>query len=251
MRVLLLLCLLLPGLLLTGCRKKSSKEFYKLEADQSILVAREGDEAYLTPEMDAVLAGLQAIPDDALEKEKATNLAAKLTAEQARVKAEKAALAAPPRPPPSDPFAGRTTEPTPVEPAPPGPEDLGDAGEPVDAGEPTQPWSGMEEKDFVQRFGSCFSAAPKATLPDGREATAYVLSANPKCQKQFGLPDTTVRYLFTERGLWGKATETVQVRDAGVFQLPVPPQPPPPPAPPPIITTPGQPQPEGYDKVGP
>jgi hypothetical protein len=70
-----------------------------------------------------------------------------------------------------------------------------------------------------------------------------------KCQKQFGMPDTEVRYLFTERGLWGKATETIQTRDAGLIVLPVPPQPPPPAPPPPIITVPGQPQPEGYDKV--
>jgi hypothetical protein len=249
MRVSLLLCVLLSTLVLTGCRKKTSKEFYKLESEQSILVSRDGDDAYLSAEMDAVLAGLQAIPEDALEKDKANNLVAKLNAERDRVKAEKAALAKP-TPPPEDPFAGRT--PTPTETPTPAPEETAPAEEVSDAGEPevTQPVSGMDEKVFVQKFGSCFSAAPEATLPDGRKAHAYELNAkDAKCQKQFGQPDTTVRYLFTDRGLWGKATETLQVRDAGLIVLPVPPQPPPPAPAPPIITTPGAPQPEGYEKV--
>jgi hypothetical protein len=250
MRV-LLLCLLLPALMLTGCRKKSSKEFHKLEADQSILVAREGDDAYVSPEMDAIIAGLQAIPGDALEKERAAALVATLSAEKARVQAEKAAAAAP-KPPPEDPFAGRTPEPTPSNPEPTPPPEEAAPAEAADAGEPAEPWSGMDEKRFVAKFGSCFSAAPEATLPDGQKASAYVLnSKDAKCQKQFGLPDTVVRYLFTARGLWGKATETVQTRDAGVITLPVPPQPPPTAPPPPIITTPGAPQPEGYDKISP
>lgn len=249
MRVSLLLCVLLSALLSTGCRKKTSKEFYKLESDQSVLIARDGDDAYLSAEMDAVLAGLQAIPEDALEKEKANTLIAKLNAERDRVKREKAAAEAP-KPPPEDPFAGRTTETPPSNPEPTAPEEATAEGSDAGSAEITQPFSGMEEKLFVQKFGSCFSPAPQATLPDGRKASAYVLNAkDAKCQKQFGMADTEVRYLFTDRGLWGKATETIQTRDAGLIVLPVPPQPPPPAPAPPIITVPGQPQPEGYDKV--
>lgn len=241
MRVLLLLCVSM--VLLTGCRKKSSPEFFKLEADQSILVSRDGDEAWVSAEMNTILAGLQAIPEDALEKPRATALVQKITAEQARVESERVKI--PPKAAPQpNPFAATPTEPTP--PPPEEPEETPPAADQPDAGEPTQPWSGMEEKVFVARFGRCFAAPTKATLPDGRSATSYALNASPDCQKQHGVPSAVISFLFTDKGLWGKATETTQIRDAGTILLPPPPAPPVPPAPPPIITTPGAPLPEGY-----
>ena len=243
MRVLLLLCLLVAPLL-SGC-KKSSPEFYKLESNQATLVAREGDDAWGSPEMDAIAAGLSAVPDDALEKPRAQALAAKIAAEKARVEAERVPavkVAAP------DPFAGRFPPPQAVEATPPPPEEPAEAAAPSDGGEgPTQPWPGMDEKSFVARFGACFGAGPAAALPDGKPASAYVLSGKPDCQKQFGVPNGVVSYLFTEKGLWGKATETTQVRDAGTILLPQPPAPPVPAPPPPILTTPGAPLPEGYE----
>jgi hypothetical protein len=242
MRVLLLLCVS-TALLMSGCRKKSNPEFYKLEADQSILVARDGDDAWVSPEMDVVLRGLQAIPEDSVEGPRAAALAAKVATEQARVKAEQA-----PKPaaaPPPDPFAGRVAEPAPA-PAPPA--EGGATGE-VDAGEITLPFPGMDEKAFVARFGSCFSAGKPVPLPDGKVASSYVIGSSAACQKQFGSATGVAMYLFTEKGLWGKATETTQIIDAGMITLPAPPAPPQPAPPPPILTTPGAPQPEGYEKA--
>ena len=191
--------------------------------------------------MDAVLNGLQAIPEDAIEKPRAQALATKIIAEQTRLEAEQAK---PPPPAPVDPFAGRlpSAQPPP-EKSPENPETAEvDAGELAD-----QPWPGMQEQAFVTRFGGCFSPGPKAALPDGRAASAYVLSASPACQKQFGAAGAGVSYLFTDKGLWGKATETVVIRDAGTVLLPGNPAPPPAPAKPPIITIPGAPLPEGYE----
>ncbi len=238
MRTPVVLLLLVPALMLTGCRKKSSPEFFKLESEHSILVARDGDDAWLSPQMDSVLSGLQAIPEDAVEKPRAQALATKILAEQARLKAEQV------KPPPSapvDPFAGRVLS------APPPPEQTPETAEEVDAGElADQPWPGMQEQVFVTRFGACFSPGPKAVLPDGRAASAFVLSASPACQKQFGAAGAGVSYLFTDKGLWGKATETVVIPDAGPVLVPAKPAPPPEPAKPPIITIPGAPLPEGY-----
>lgn len=249
MRVLLLLCAL-EALLLSGCRKKTSPEFYQLESQHSVLVSREGDDAYGSDEMAAVISGLQAIPEDAVEKPRAAELATRLLALQARVKAERE-LAAKPRPAPVDPFAGREPSPppapTPVEPEPEPQADQPDAGPPP----VVQPWPGMDEKVFVERYGKCFAAGAKATLPDGQPATSYALNPSAACQKQFGGTDSRVSYLFTPKGLWGKATETTSVVDAGTVLIPGPPQPPPPPRGPDIITTPGAPLPEGYEKATP
>ncbi|MDP2275130.1 MAG: hypothetical protein Q8K32_30580 [Archangium sp.] len=236
--VVLLLCLV-AALSLTACRKKSSPEFFKLESQQSILVSRDGDEAWSSPEMDAVLNGLQAIPEDAMEKPRAQALAARIVAEQTRLKAEQNR---PPPPAPVNPFADRV--PMAERPAPVPDPETPEALEGVDAGEgPDQPWPGMAESLFVTRFGSCFAPGPKAVLPDARPASAYVLAASPACQKQFG--PGKISFLFTDKGLWGKATETLEIRDAGIIVLPAPPAPPPPPLPT-IITVPGAPLPEGY-----
>lgn len=246
MRVLLLLCVL-EALALSGCRKKTSPEFYKLDSQQSVLLSRDGDDAYLSAEMASVIAGLQAIPEDAVEKDKATALATKLSAEQTRVTAERA-LAAAPKPEPVNPFAGR--EPSTAAESPPAlAEVVPDAEE--DAGPPpvVQPWPGMAEKVFGERYGACFTAGAKAaSLPDGEPATSYVLNPGADCQKKYGAPDSRISYLFTPKGLWGKSSETTSVMDAGTLLIP--PAPPPPPAPPgpPIITTPGAPLPEGYEK---
>ena len=89
---LVLLCVL--ATLVSGCRKKSSPEFYELESAQAILIAHEGDDALATPEMADVIARLEAIPASAIEKPRAVALASKLTADKARVTAEQARAAA-------------------------------------------------------------------------------------------------------------------------------------------------------------
>lgn len=244
MRVHLVLWLV-PTLLLSAC-KKSSPEFYKLESQQSLLVAREGDDAWVNPEMDAIVQSLQAIPENAIEQPRAAALIAKVAAEQARVRAERAK---PPPPPPVDPFADRYPAPSPERVAPPqAPTESAEDPSAQDAGStPTQPWPGVDEKTFVAVFGNCFSAGPKATLPDGKPASSYVLATSPDCQKQHGgAKGAVTSYLFTEKGLWGRATQTTEVRDAGTIVIPGPPAPPAPPEPAPIMLMPGAPVPEGY-----
>ena len=248
MRVLLFLCVL-EALVLSGCRKKTSPEFYKLDSQQSVLLSSDGDDAYLSAEMASIISGLQAIPDDAVEKDKATALATRLAAEQTRVKAERAVAAAP-KPEPVNPFANRESSLT-AESPPAAAEVVPDAEE--DAGPPpvVQPWPGMDEKTFLERYGKCFTAGDKTSLPDGKPATAYLLNGSAECQKQYGAPGTRFSYLFTAKGLWGKASETTSVVDAGTLLVPGPPAAPAPLPGPPIITTPGAPLPDGYEKVSP
>ena len=237
MRFFLSLCVV--ALLLPGCRKKSSPEFYKLEGAQEVLIAQQGDDAYVAPEMASIIAALSAVPDDALEKPRAQQLVAKLVAGTARVKAERVE---PPKLPAVDPFAGRLTPyQAPVE-APPAPEV-------IDAGEP-EPWAGMDEATFAKRYGSCFSKGPKTEVGRGVPATSQVLAPSAECQKRLGTPGGTTSYLFVDGGVWGKVVETYAVLDAGPRAQP---PPPPPPAPPrdagePILTIPGAPLPEGYQK---
>lgn len=240
MRSALLLCLLAG--LLSGCPKKSSPEFYKLEADQSILVARDGDDAWVSPEMTGIVAGLTAIPDNAIEKPRAQALVAKIAAERARVTAERVE---PPKGPQVDPFAGRlspsgtTTE---VEAVSPPPETTeGDAG-----AEPLAPWARMEEKRFVALFGKCFASGPAAVTSDGGAATTQVLATSADCQKRFGAPNGVTSFLFTDKGLSEKIVETTVVIDAGTVTTPGR-QPPTPDAGPPVLLIPGAPMPEGVD----
>lgn len=238
------LCLLIS---FAGCRKKTSPEFFKLESAQSVLISRDGDDAYVSPEMDAIIEGLSAIPENAREKERAVELVQRLSSEKARVVAERAPK--PPPPPRPDPFAGRNLNPTPVEPPPVVEE------EPVDAGPPSEPWTGMDEATFKKLFGQCFSPGPKTELPNGTPATTQVLVSKPECQKSLGARGATTSYLFVDGGVWGKVTETFVKLDAGQPPAPPPPPPPPPPAPrdagEPTIRLPGAPAPDGTAPAAP
>jgi hypothetical protein len=228
------------ALLGAGCSKKSSKEFHRLSADQEILVTRDGDDAWASPEMDTIAAGLAAIPENTLEKERANALVAKIAAEKARVLAEREANKPPPRPvvaPPEfpRPETPEANTPPPTE-APT--EDAVDAG-PVVA----QPEIGMSEADFTRLFGSCFSKGPANKLSNGTDAASVqVLSTSADCQKRFGtgMPNGETLFLFGPKGLAEKATLVMQVIDGGQQVIPGR-QPPAPDPGPPVITTPGMP----------
>ena len=159
MRASLLLCVL-TFLLVSGCKKKSSPEFYRLESDQSVLVSRDGDDAWVSPEMAAIVTGLEGLAENVAEKPRALDLIAKINAEKARVLAERSQ--APTPPPTVDPFAGRQFgEPPPEsEPLPDAPTDLVDAGLAA-----VEPWNGMPEPLFVTRYGTCFTMRPKSLSP--------------------------------------------------------------------------------------
>ncbi|MDP1825949.1 MAG: hypothetical protein Q8L48_21980 [Archangium sp.] len=232
-----LLCLLMG---LSGCRKKTSAEFYNLESRQSILIAREGDDAFDSDEMKAVLVGLDAVPEDTIEKPRAAALASKLRAEQARVARERAPK--PKDPPPADPFAGRfpPTDSAPAPEAVPGVVS-------TDAGS-LELVAGMEEKTFVALFGKCFSPGPPGRISDGGVATTQVVGPSADCVKRFGAPGSVTSYLFTRSGYWGKSeSRVVVVVDAGVAPGPA--------VEPterqPVRLMPGAPVPEGYETTSP
>jgi hypothetical protein len=87
------LCLLaLSG---AACRKKTFHPFYELQGQQDRLITANGDDAYLSPELEQIITALGNVPDETVEKERAVALVTHLKAEQARVRAARA-----PKPPP-------------------------------------------------------------------------------------------------------------------------------------------------------
>lgn len=192
-------------ILAAGCRKKPS-EFARLEAEYSALVTKDGDDAFESPQMDAILKGLQAVPADAADKPNAQTLAQVIISEQHRVATmrhveEPPAAEAPPR---------RAGDPEPVDEA----EALAAGTDVVEDAGPPQPKGGMDEKAFLSLFGSCFAPGPPVKLEGGLIASSQVLSANADCQKRFGAPGAVTSYLFADGGLWGKSTDT-RPADAG------------------------------------
>lgn len=233
-----LVCLLLAT---SGCRRKSAPEFYQLEKTYSVLVAREGDDAYATAEMAAVVEGLKALPQDALERPRADSLLASILKESARV-AELHAPATKPSSLPTAPAPEPMAQPTP-QPAPAEEKKEVDAGAPAD-----EPKAGMSEALFLERFGSCFSAGPPLELPKEGAASAHIVKDNPECQKRFGAAGVVTSYVFVKGSLWGKGTDStattssvVSAPDAAVRAPPKPVD-----AGPPVFVIPGAPMPEGY-----
>lgn len=231
MRAALITCLLL-SLTLSGCKKKSSAEFYRLESEHSVLLTREGDEAYASDEMDVVLAGLRAIPEDTLEKPRADALVATITTEQARVKAARPTAAVNAPDDVNARFeaikAARVVETIQANEADAGAQDAG----------PVEPTKGMSEADFLKAFGVCFTRGEPFALADGGTATTQLVRDDAKCQAQHGTPGATTRWLFVSGGLFAKLVETSSAKsststtviDAGTPKPPPAPQPEPEPA---------------------
>lgn len=224
-----LLVFVLLAVVSSSCRKKTYAAYYQLDGQQSVLVARDGDAAYESPEMEQIIAGLNAVPDDAREKEQAIALVTKLNAERARVKAARDAIV-------NTTTTGTSPAPTPSPAFPPGETQLppptnNDApAADADAGVvyPEKPVGGMSEADFVAAFGKCFGKGADSTTQDGQKATAQVLKSDSACVAKFapGTTNAEVVYLFVKDRLWGsRSTET---RDAGSTTTRDPPTPPPP-----------------------
>lgn len=252
MRLSALLTCALAVLVVTGCAKKSSKEFHRLSSEQEVLVLREGDDAWVSAEMAAIQSGLEQVPENTLEHDRAVALVEKIKGERARVEREKAEAAAPtpaaqPTPPQlptaDQPAATPAAEPLAAEPAA-----AADGGAPAAA----QPWLGMPEAEFSKRFSACVSAGPKTKLSTGADADAvYAVNATAECQKQLGgaQPGGRTVFLFGPKGLAEKATFVTETIDGG--QIITPGRQPPTPDPgPPQLTIPGAPVPEGIDAGG-
>ncbi|MGV3619309.1 MAG: hypothetical protein ACO1OB_00750 [Archangium sp.] len=241
MRVALLACVLLCAAL-SGCKKKTATEFYRLEGEHSVLVTREGDAAYETTEMENIIAGLRAIPADTVEKPRAEALLGAIAAEQARVQREKVVVNTPP--PTVDDVNARyaalkAARDNPV--VNPEPPPAPDAGAQV----PTEPYKGMAEAEFIKVFGSCYERGAPVVIADGGLSTSMKLRADAKCQQQFGTPGATTRWLFGHEGLYARLVETEQRQavtvDAGAGEQTT--KPTPAPDPKPSLVIPGAPLP--------
>lgn len=213
-RLALTFLFLAGALVVSGCKKQWAP-FYQLDAEQQILVAREGEPGYLTEDMARIIAALEAVPANAREREQALALASKLKSEVARVKAEDDAARAKKARPVVLPPAPVAFIPPPVVAAPPP-----DAGAAL-----TEPYSGMTEAQFLAAFGTeCFRAGPPENGPDGGPATTQLVLDRSKCIERFGTPGRETRYLFYKNGgLWGSYARgpdrvITTVTDAGSFQ---------------------------------
>lgn len=213
MQKVLVLCVAM--LAVTGCPRRSAPEFYALESNAGLLVDRGGDDAWLSPEMDAVVTGLQAIPPRALEADRAVALLAKITTERTRLAAERAEkdrlqqeIDARPRPTLA-PFVAAPPVPTAVE--------------PIDAGPPPEPkpTPGMPLEAFLKLFGACFKDGPPLEIPGAQKSTSQLVLDTQVCRKKFGTSEGETSYLFAEgkfvgtRTAMSSTTTTVTVLDAG------------------------------------
>ncbi len=190
MRSMLLLCCLAT---MSSCKPKSYPRYYELEAEQSVLIAQEGDEAYVAPKMASILAELDAVPDNAREKAKARALVATLSEAQSRVKREREARAAevaaaakpqaPSRGPWGDPRAG------------------GGLPEPVERRKAV-PAIGMAEASFSEYYGNCFSRGPDQSDGNGGVITTLVPVHSMACQnfagKIYGFQNGKLAYFYPE-----------------------------------------------------
>lgn len=242
MRVALLACVLLCAAL-SGCKKKTAAEFYRLEGQHSVLVTRDGDLAYDAPEMETIIMGLRAIPSDTVEKPRAEQLLGVIAAEQARIARERAPN---PNPPPTtDEVNARYAAIKAQRDAIVVPGDGGAID--VDAGAPelTEPYKGMSEADFIKAFGTCYERGQPVVITDGGLSTSMRLKADANCQKKYGTPGATTRWLFGHEGLYVRLVESERrepiVVDAGAGEQTT--KPTPPPEGRPILMLPGAPQP--------
>jgi hypothetical protein len=215
MRNALLVCL---GLVVAGgCRKQSATEFYALEGQATALADRDGDDAWTSPEMDVVVAGLERIPPAAIEGPRAAALLARITSERARLAAEKARQVQPVEvSPPSSwrpPVAPVAVDATPAATDP----------QSVDAGPSPEamPTAGMPEADFIRLFGACFKSGGALAVQGGKQATSQVMVDSPACTRRFSAGQGEVAYVFVEGKFAGTRTT-----ERKTTTLPPPPPPP-------------------------
>ncbi len=189
----------------TACRKKSSPEFFRLEGEYEVLVNAEGDDAYGSPELAAILTGLRAIPADVLEADRVRALVKTIEREEARVKAERVPVAAvgAPQGDPDRAYAAfaQQREATVREAA----AEATQKAE-LEAKKPRAPYKGMTEADFDRHFGDCFAPAAKAELPGGKHGTGRKVKDSKDCQERFGIAGQDTTWLFDDQGLWGQTS---------------------------------------------
>ena len=202
MRTLLAVLIVGLALLVSGCGKKSSKEYFEAQRRYESLVTQEGEDAYLTVEMKQISDALAAVPTRALEYERAQALVAKITTERARLEAERAAAARVPTnddPPtmPSMPPSLLTKQ-----------EVQGAVLDEADAGLADDlPAAGMLEALFKEKYRSCITG-PEQLPIDGQPVPAYKVDESSACMKKLGVSAPT-RFFFIKGGLAGRVSSTV------------------------------------------
>ncbi|MBL8938401.1 MAG: hypothetical protein JNM69_27795 [Archangium sp.] len=216
--------LLLVGvvLALTGCGKKSSKEFFAAQGRYESLVAREGDDAYVSDEMKQISAALAGVPTNAVEYDRARALIAKIDTERTRVEAEQAAEAAAlaaAQAPTVDSRPSELLAPPPAQPANPSPTEAVNADGP--------PEGGLPEAAFVQKYGRCATGPIKQTIDGVGEVPTYKANGTPDCLKKLGLTEVS-SFFFVKGALAGRVSASVTTNrttfDAGQTVIPQPAQ---------------------------
>jgi hypothetical protein len=183
--------------LLSGCAKKSSPEFFEAQRRYSSVVLREGDDAYFSEEMDAVDALLDRVPQGAIEAPRAKELKNTIALERRRLNEERAQA----RPeaevsaplPSTPPIARPDTSPAPTAPVP------------EKDGPPT---AGMAEEAFVLKYKECISTKADITLDTPpRKAPAYAARETPNCLQRLEATAGT-QFFFIDGKLAGRSMTT-------------------------------------------
>lgn len=203
MRTLLAVLIVGLALLVSGCGKKSSKEYFEAQRRYESLVTQEGEDAYLTVEMKQISDALAAVPTRALEYERAQALVAKITTERARLEQERAAAALVPTndgPPtmPNLPPSLLTKQ-----------EVQGAVLDEADAGLVDDfPVAGMLEALFKEKYRSCVTGPEQLPLEGQGLVPAYKVDESSACMKKLGVSAPT-RFFFIKGGLAGRVSSTV------------------------------------------
>jgi hypothetical protein len=199
------------ALVVLGCGKKSSKEYFEAQRRYESLLTQEGDGAYLTVEMKTISEALAAVPPRALEYERAQALVAKIASERGRLEQERSALASaatadePATSPSFQPSLLATDVP-------------GATLEAFDAGSDDFPSGGMLEALFQEKYRGCVTGPELIALDGQGQVPAYKVDETSACQKKLGVTGAT-RFFFIKGALAGKIsstlTRTVSVVDGG------------------------------------
>lgn len=165
------LCVLGPGT--SGCRRATnSPEYTEAQGLHDRLVAEQGDDAYLSAEMEKVEQLLAQVPEKSLDAQAAQALTTRIQEERERIRTGREAAAAEPTedgsPSFDSPSGGATME------APP---------EPADAGAP-RPIQGMLLAEFQRLFGGCFVPGQDLLISGVGVRQTYEVRDLPSCQTQ-------------------------------------------------------------------
>lgn len=201
MRTLLAVLIVGLALLVSGCGKKSSKEYFEAQRRYDSLVTQEGEDAYLTVEMKQISDALAAVPPRALEYERAQALVAKIATERTRLEQERAAVRVPTNddPPrmPNLPPSLLTKQ-----------EVQGAVLDEADAGLNELPVAGMLEALFKERYRSCITGPEQLPIDGQGLVPAYKVDESSACMKKLGVSGPT-RFFFIKGGLAGQVNSTV------------------------------------------